>query len=225
MIAVVRTEEPIVLKKHAARWLAELKAAKVDPNVAQSQIEKATNKYRHRQIKESLVEMFHGKCAYCESRITVVTYGAVEHFYPKSRYIDKTFAWDNLLLSCDICNDAGHKGDRFPLDRRGNPLLIDPTDGVTDITEHLEFLWDAEAGLATVYGRDARGKAVEEIFDLNGLHGRRELIKHRSEYVKKIIVLLRFAQAGSEDAFSLLHEACHTSSEYSAFARGLVPDV
>ncbi len=86
-----------------------------------------------------------------------------------------------------------------------------------------QFLWDAGAGLATVYGRDARGKAVEEIFDLNGLRGRRELAKHRSEHVKKIVVLIHFAQTGSKEALSLLQEACHPSSEYSAFARSLVP--
>jgi hypothetical protein len=127
-----------------------------------------------------------------------------------------------LLLSCDICNDAGHKGNRFPVDKHGNPLLIDPTDGVTHIAEHLEFLWDAKAGLATVYGRDARGREVEELFDLNGSHGRKELVRHRSEYVKKIVALLHFAQTGSEEARTLLREACQSNAEYSAFACSLV---
>jgi hypothetical protein len=162
--------------------------------------------------------MFYGKCAYCESQITVVTYGAIEHFYPKARYPDKTFEWSNLLLSCDVCNDAGHKGDDFPLDANGQPVLINPTDGATDISRHLDFVWDSEAGLATVYGRDERGKLVEETFDLNGLRGRKELIRRRSAYVKKLVVLCVFARAGNPEALSLIREACRPEAEYSVFA-------
>jgi hypothetical protein len=52
------------------------------------QIREAQSKYRNSQIKKRLVEMFHGKCAYCESKITGVGYGAIEHSRPKSQYID-----------------------------------------------------------------------------------------------------------------------------------------
>jgi hypothetical protein len=163
--------------------------------------------------------MFNGKCAYCESKITVVTYGAIEHFYPKSQYPDLTFTWKNLLLSCDKCNDANHKGTNFPLDDiTGNPLLIDPTDGVTDPNTHLEFIWDEIAKLASVYGRDQRGTIVEHIFDLNGLRGRKELINHRSQYIKKLLALLRLAKQGDSEALSLLQEACQLGAEYYAFA-------
>jgi hypothetical protein len=163
--------------------------------------------------------MFNGKCAYCESKITVVTYGAIKHFYPKSQYPDLTFTWENLLLSCDKCNDANHKGTNFPLDDiTGNPLLIDPTDGVTDPNTHLEFVWDEMAKLASVYGRDRRGQIVEDIFDLNGLRGRKELINHRSQYIKKLLALLRLAKQGDSEALSLLQEACQLGAEYYAFA-------
>jgi len=205
LIPVTRISEPPVLAKNAARWLEALELIQSNNKATKAQINQAQNKY--------------GKCAYCESKITVVTYGAIEHFYPKSQYPDLTFTWKNLLLSCDKCNDANHKGTNFPLDDiTGNPLLIDPTDGVTDPNTHLEFIWDEIAKLASVYGRDQRGTIVKDIFDLNGLRGRKELINHRSQYIKKLLALLRLAKQGDSDALSLLQEACQLGAEYYAFA-------
>lgn len=233
MILVKRTPCPTALQKNAASWLSELEVArtrlevvratpkttKMQMSVAEQQVKKAQDKYRHIKVKNALVEMFHGKCAYCESKITVVTYGAIEHFRPKFEYPDQTFKWENLLLSCDICNDKGHKGSQFPVDHNGNPLLIDPTDGVSNPNVHLEFIWDDIGGLASVYGGDERGKMVETIFDLNGVRGRKELINARSKYLKHLLVLLRFAQNGDHEATALLEESCKPDAQYSAFAR------
>lgn len=219
MITVRRPPRPRVLDRNAARWLTDLQNVLALPAPTKQQIARAQNRYHHSGVKQALVAMFHGKCAYCESKITVVTYGAIEHFRPKSQYTDLTFAWENFLLSCDVCNDAGHKGTNFPLDEHGDPLLIDPTDGMTDPQAHLDFVWDDVAGLASIFGRDERGRAVESIFDLNGLRGRRELIDHRSRYVKRLFALMRFAQQGDAEAIELLREAVQPDAEYCAFAR------
>jgi uncharacterized protein (TIGR02646 family) len=216
MIPVVRTPQPEALQKNADRWLLKLQEITGNANSTEQQIENAKNKYRHDQVKNALVKMFNGNCAYCESKITVVTYGAIEHFRPKSTHPDLTFTWENLMLSCDLCNNA--KGVKFPLDSQGHPLLIDPTDPVTKPSQHLEFSWDAVAGLASVYGSDQRGITVENIFDLNGVRGRTKLIAHRSRYVKFLLVLLRFAQSGDQEAITLLQEASKPGAEYSAFA-------
>jgi hypothetical protein len=50
------------------------------------------------------------------------------------------------------------------------------------------------------------------------MKGRKELVDYRSKYVKKLFVLLHFAESGNEDAINLLEEACDSSAEYSAFA-------
>jgi hypothetical protein len=218
LISVIRAAEPAVLRNNSACWLSQLKELSSDPVANKEGIKKIQNKYRHAKVKNVLVEMFHGKCAYCESKITTVTYGAIEHFFPKSVYVDLTYEWSNLLLSCDLCNDTNHKGIEFPLDKEGNALLINPTDGITDPTVHLEFVWDAVTRLASVYGRDERGETVETTFDLNGSRGRKELIEHRSRYVKSLFAILRLAQLGDSEALSLLKESCAPSAEYSAFA-------
>lgn len=236
MIPVSRPQEPpTVLKKNANKWLLKLQQAinnlkivKSDPAATQKQItkaekdiEKAITKYRQKEIKESLEHIFNGKCAYCESQVTTTGYGDIEHFCPKGipRCVNLTFEWSNLLLSCEKCNDGGHKGTNFPLDADDNPILIDPTDEKTDINKYLQFSWDLVDG-ARVEGIDARGKEVARIFDLNSERGtRKELIKHRTQRVNQILSLLEIAQqTDNSQAIQLLLEHCKPSSEYSAFA-------
>jgi uncharacterized protein (TIGR02646 family) len=219
MIAVPRIPKPQALERNAARWQTDLESVLSLPSSTKKQIAKVQNKYRHADVKQALVDMFHGKCAYCESKITVVTYGSIDHFCPKGQYVTLTFAWENLLLACDVCNDRGHKGANFPLDQHGQPLLIDPTDGVTDPNSHLDFVWDPGAGLASIFGRDDRGHAVESTFDLNGSNGRKELMAYRSRQVKRLFALLRLARRGDAEAVSLLREAIQPDAEYCAFAR------
>lgn len=230
MISVPRTPRPSAITRNSANWLRKVREARdnlnstlADPSKtesdikqAQGKLKQALEKYRHNDIKDALIKMFSGKCAYCESKINHITYGAIEHFRPKGdpAFEHLAFEWTNLLLSCDICNDAGHKGTNFPVDFAGNPLLIDPTDGITDPNTHLDFSWDEVAGLASVYGRDIRGQEVERIFELN----RKELLKIRSQRVKSLIALLELAKTGHSKAVALLEESCEPDAEYSAFA-------
>jgi uncharacterized protein (TIGR02646 family) len=60
-------------------------------------------------------------CMYC-----VDNHGTdIEHFWPKSQYLDKVFDWTNWLLCCTECGRI--KNTQFPLDSQSQPLLIDPT--------------------------------------------------------------------------------------------------
>ncbi len=49
----------------------------------------------------------------------------VDHFRPIAKFCEQTFRWANLLWVCASCNRQ--KGDQFPVDALGHPLLIDPT--------------------------------------------------------------------------------------------------
>lgn len=70
--------------------------------------------YSHTDVKETLIDLFDQKCAYCESLFLHVYSGDVEHFRPKGRIADidnpkpgyywLAADWDNLLLSCRNCN-------------------------------------------------------------------------------------------------------------------------
>ncbi|MBS1614899.1 MAG: hypothetical protein JST06_02140 [Bacteroidetes bacterium] len=66
------------------------------------------------KAKPQLLQESNGKCAYCESPTTVVAYGDVEHFRPKSKYWWLAYCYENYLPSCTLCNQR-YKKDEFPL--------------------------------------------------------------------------------------------------------------
>src|SRR5208283_227039 len=118
MIKITRSAKPPLLNRKAEQWRDEFLNARRKKDRA-----RAEAKYHHSEIKDALIALFHGKCAYCESFIRNVDYGHIEHFRPKSIYPKLTFEWTNLLLACGICNGAEHKGDKFPDPAAGGPLV------------------------------------------------------------------------------------------------------
>ena len=211
MIKVQRSPAPTILTKRAPEWLAAAQNA-----TSSKDMKHAVGKYRHPKIKEALVKLFRGKCAYCESKITHIDFGHIEHFRPKSGphgRPDLCFEWTNLLLACGICNGAGFKYDHFPEAADGGPL-VNPCED--DPVTHFEFRFDPRLGLASVYGLTPRGRTTEILLGLN----RPDLRPFRSEYVKKLTVLKRMGQFDAE-AKQILNEALDPASQYSAFAKDL----
>ncbi len=210
MIKIERSAKPLILQKKAMEWTQKLLAA-----TERKEKKKAEDKYRHKQIKEALVEMFHGKCAYCESKITHIDYGHIEHFRPKSiqAYRSLAFEWTNLLLACGICNGSEQKGTKFPSGSEGGPI-INPCD--EEPSDHFEFIYDQTSKLATVVGKTSRGEATEQLLGLN----RHSLRAHRSNQVRRLISLKKFAVQDPEAKY-LLQEAAQDHAEYAAFARAI----
>jgi len=64
--------------------------------------------YKHPENKKSLEDASHGKCMYCESKVTHVYFGDVEHIKPKAteKYPELKFDWSNLGFCCARCNNA-----------------------------------------------------------------------------------------------------------------------
>lgn len=61
------------------------------------------------------------RCMYCSD-----SHGSdIEHFWPKTRYPERLFRWDNMLLCCTEC--GRFKGSQFPL-KGEQPLLLNPTE-------------------------------------------------------------------------------------------------
>lgn len=142
--------------------------------------------YAHRTVKDALREAQHDKCALCESKVTHITPGDVEHFRPKAGYRQGpgdplvrpgyywlAYEWSNLLLCCQLCNQR-FKGNLFPLARRSRrakshrhdirrekPLLINPA--TEDPAEFLEF----RENLIPAIDDNPRGAETIEVFGLN----------------------------------------------------------
>lgn len=73
--------------------------------------------YRNQAVREALREMCFGKCAYCEAKIAGAQDTDVEHYRPKKGVTEADKAgiphegywwlamvWENLVLSCQHCN-------------------------------------------------------------------------------------------------------------------------
>jgi len=95
-----------------------------------------------RGAKPALLQLFHGKCAYCESAIAATQPGDIEHFRPKegaeslkgerdqTHYSWLAYDWDNILISCIDCGRRRKLGGRFagkgalfPVEGHRAPLL------------------------------------------------------------------------------------------------------
>lgn len=93
MIKLKRTVAPLFLNPIESKRLTDLF--------------KATGEavWNDGRIKELLLVLSHGKCAYCECEITTEgKYLEVEHFAYKDKYPDEVIDWNNLLPSCKRCN-------------------------------------------------------------------------------------------------------------------------
>jgi WD40 repeat protein len=81
--------------------------------------------YQSTELRKILLELFHGKCAFCETPLTTGLSVEVEHFRPKHLAINLdgkvtkpgywwlATEWSNLYPICSECNLS--KGDRFPV--------------------------------------------------------------------------------------------------------------
>jgi len=145
-------------------------------------------------MKDYLRVLFHGKCAYCDAKFETVAWGDVEHYRPKKKVTDENgdpidhpgYYWlaydlDNLLPSCQLCNQAKGKANRFPLrdetkrlskpsrsDRLNTeePLLFNAY--LHEPTAHLEFVpGKNDKAFGTVRGIDDIGTTTEAVYDLN----------------------------------------------------------
>lgn len=219
MILVERVVEPASLTANKTKWLDDyllaIKNYQANPIIKNKRLKLlAENKYRQQDVKTSLKEMFGGKCAYCESHLTHISYGHIEHFKPKSSYPKDCFNWKNLLLGCEICNGTQYKSTHFPLANEDGPL-VNPT--VEDPFIFFDFEYDPVTGLANVLGKNNRGITTERLLGLN----RPDLIKHRSRIVRRIAYVAIKASQGDNDALIEMRKLVEKDEEYSAFSISL----
>lgn len=218
MIKVIRGPKPSILSRNEVIWKREISNASSAYLLSKSKLnkeklERAIKRYGHPQIKSALIEMFHGKCAYCESKILHVDYGDIEHFRPKSKFPDKAIDWDNLYLSCKRCNGKGQKGDSWFTEVEGGPL-VDPCQENPE--EFFRFYFDEATMVSLVIPKNERAELSVSIFGLN----RHDLLEERNYYVRSLIVLAKLADQNKE-AKDLLDQAVLDSQKYSAFAKSI----
>lgn len=117
-------------------------------------------------LKDSLLDLSHGKCAYCECDVKKESnYMEVEHFEDKHHNPDKVMQWDNLLPSCKHCN--GHKSDH---DVVKEPIVNPFTDNPKDYLYLQNYRYKS---------RNDKGSKTIEVLELND--GERKMVDTRFE--------------------------------------------
>jgi uncharacterized protein (TIGR02646 family) len=219
MIRVRRSSPPHHLTRWAEKWTAKLLDAirLCENGNSGPPTDSLWNKYSKPYVKRALQEMFHDKCAYCESKITHVSYPHIEHYRPKRQYPHLTFCWENFLLACGMCNGPTYKGDRFPLqDEDDNkPLLLNPCDD--DPAPHIRF------EQARVVPLSERGYITRELLGLN----RDELFERRRErYISAFAIRLLIEQfeangdtANAQAWHTEIERMTSAEAEYAAMVR------
>ncbi|MED5371162.1 MAG: hypothetical protein VX899_09125 [Myxococcota bacterium] len=235
MIKVRKREEgPAVLRDSGATSTAALCRA-YDRGERHFEFDRGI--YAHSSVKSALVDDQHAKCCFCESKVTAVAYGDVEHFRPKGGYRQEpgdslispgyywlAYEWSNLFLSCQICNQR-YKRNLFPLvdpaARAKNhhhslaaehPLLVAP-DGQPE--EHIAF--DEEVAVGTT---DA-GRVSVTTLDLN----RYELTEARLALLKPMRMMETAIQTSHlplnlrQQMYELLMEARAPGSPFAGMLR------
>ncbi|HEY6328509.1 MAG TPA: hypothetical protein VI756_04160 [Blastocatellia bacterium] len=202
--------------------------------------------YGHESVKEALIAAQHDKCCFCESKITHISYGDVEHFRPKAGHCQDAgddlrrpgyywlaYSWENLFLSCQLCNQR-YKKNVFPLiDPRSRalshnhdltleqPLFIDP--GNEDPEQFISFREEIPFPIDD----NTRGQAAIEHLGLK----RPKLAEVRYDHYQKLkmvyelLLLVEDAPEYAEtirDAKSILAEAVEPSAEFAAMARSAI---
>ena len=66
--------------------------------------------FKHKSVINSLQEIYHNKCAFCESILDNIN---VSTYRPKSKYDWLAYEWSNLMPICPACNS--NKRDKFLL--------------------------------------------------------------------------------------------------------------
>jgi hypothetical protein len=165
--------------------------------------------YSDAAVKAALRIAQHEKCGFCESKVTHVAFGDVEHFRPKAAFRARqgdalikpgyywlAYEWTNLLFACEPCNRR-HKGNLFPLVDEATrarshmdditletPLFIDPTaeDPTANIGFRKEYPYPIDGS--------PRGEATIRALGLD----RPELVERRRDRLQKIRLLRLAAQ-------------------------------
>lgn len=151
MIHIARGPQPAILVGKGVTLTAQLNAS-CQANLAKVvsgkyKLSFDRDVYAHSTVKGELINMQHDKCCFCESKISHICYGDVEHFRPKAGwrksrrsklsrpgYFWLAYSWENLFLCCQSCNQR-EKRNHFPIVREQDRCVYPATQ--TTLEKHL----------------------------------------------------------------------------------------
>lgn len=188
----------------------------------------ASRLYTRGEVKETLKQLFHGKCAYCESLVSPESaFTDVDEFRPKggsmnldgshdsNHYWWLAYEWNNLYHVCMVCNRQ-YKRNYFPVRDNiraevlgdlsvENPLLLDPCNKIDFEVQHIDF------DNAKAIPLSEEGEITIKILGLN----RSKLIATRSKELDQFEIMLHSGyNKRDETKGNFNHELANLIEEY-----------
>ena len=248
MIAIKKPEKPPKIleargKKKTQENSDEFAANKTNYENGTKKFKFDSGIYGDKTVKEALIKAQHDKCFLCESKISHIAYGDVEHFRPKGGtfqtadekemkvpgYYWLAYDWKNLFFACQICNQRNKKN-LFPLENpddradshesdlsKEKPLLINPE------TENPEEFISFRGEIAFSVEGNLRGETTIEVTGIN----RDELKEMRLTELKTLKIIYDIANLDppieeSSRASELLEDRQKDFHAYSSAVRANV---
>jgi uncharacterized protein (TIGR02646 family) len=193
--------------------------------------------YAHETVKDSLLQAQFDKCFLCESKVTHVGYGEVEHFRPKGGYQQSeneklqppgyywlAYEWSNLFFSCQLCNQK-FKKNLFPLKSpkkrakshkhdvaKEEPLFINPSE---EPEQHIAF----NRHIPVTHNKSEEGETTIRLLGLD----RDALNRFRENFYETAKIMFNVANdinsSQKENAREWLKRAQLDSSQYASMIR------
>jgi HNH endonuclease len=208
VIRLVKGPKPAVLAANEAAWTAALMAYVQRGEQAPDGV---SRRYANDEIKLAVQLETHGKCAYCESKVSHVYPGDVEHMKPKDVYRALTFDWSNLTHVCFRCNNAK----RNQYDEQSPP--VDP------YMEDPALFFIPVGPLVYPQLGNLRGERTIALVKLNRTH----LVERRVERFETLKQLIQRIGAAPDDGtkeflLAEITEQVSDEKEYAFVCRGLL---
>ncbi|MFJ8087734.1 HNH endonuclease [Lysinibacillus sp. NPDC095746] len=181
MIQLIKLNEPDVLSQNNTEWRKQYLSYFNYDGVNYTKKEgvkipeSLVKKYNSDDIKEQLLIETNKKCAYCESKMTHITYSDIEHIKPKAHRPDLIFEWGNLTVACEKCNRT-NKNDYYD----ELAPLVDP------FNDNPETCLYAFGSIIRHKDGDKKGFRTHKVIGLN----RPDLFERRNERIEKVSVMI-----------------------------------
>ena len=197
--------EPEYLTKHKDKWLeAFLENIKMHPNDKKYQ-RPDSNKYAHPKIKDVLWSASYGKCFYCECSLCGSS-KEVDHFIEVAERKDLAFDWNNLNLSCDLCNNKRPNKD-IPVDK-----VLDPC---KDSNEEIQRCITFNGEYIREVNNSDKGRQTIKKYQLDSELQNHRRLKHLGKLMKEIISLLNCKSTMTEEDKEKLRSWTYPTAPYS----------
>lgn len=166
--------------------------------------------YKHPQNKDALRQSSADKCMYCESKVSAVYFGDVEHILPRKHFPELTHVWSNLGYVCARCNNAklDQWSDETPI---VNPYEEDPGAHIAPLGFYVRQRNGSERGEYTIRVADLNrtelvARRIERLEALGNLVDKMARTKDAS--LRALILADLKREAAADREFHLCATAC-----------------